>query len=128
MSISANDVIDITGTTLCNSKITPFIEDAECIIEKAEECTTVTAKCKDRATTNLAAHYLVTSNVGKGSAAVKSEKLEDVYDVTYAQVEIKGEGVLSTSFGQKANALMNGCLVELDKRPISFVSIGSHPC
>lgn len=125
MAITENDVLEITGSTLCTNKITPFIEDAQCMIEKALECTSVTDKCQDRATVNLAAHYLVTSPVGRASADIKRQKLGDAYDVTYAG-DIKGDGVLSTSFGKKANALMNGCLAELDKPPISFIAIGSR--
>ncbi len=125
MTCTPGDVRDITGSTLDDPAIDPFILDAECIIDEAAECVTVTDACKDRACVNLSAHYLVTSNVGKESSGVKREKLEDVYDVEYFGGGQKGEGYLSTGFGTKANALMKGSLVELEKPEPSLAAIGT---
>lgn len=126
MTISADDVKAITGSELPNTKIDPFIADAQCVIDAAAECVTITAGCQDRALANLAAHYLVTSEVGKASAQTKREKLEDVYDVEYVVAKGSAEDLGSTEFGKKANMMMGGCLNELGRRPTGLHSIGSH--
>ena len=126
MTCTPNDVREITGSELNDPKIQPFILDAECIIGMAAACADVTTACQDRACVNLAAHYLVTSQVGKASLGVKRENLEGVYDVTYAIGSESGTGVMSTSFGKKANALMGGCLQELDKAPLVLATVGAE--
>ena len=124
MAITANDVIEITGAVGCSNEIDPFITTAECQIEK---CTgTFSEKCLVAATANLAAHYYVSSPVGRKFADIKRRELKEAFSVTYAKGENTGTGVMSTSFGQTANALMDGCLAELDKRPAAFISIGAR--
>tara|TARA_R110000803_G_scaffold118507_1_gene186912 strand:- start:96 stop:479 length:384 start_codon:yes stop_codon:yes gene_type:complete len=126
MTCTPEDVRNITGSVLTDQQIAPFILDAECIIEVASECVTVTAACQDRACVNLTAHYLVSSQVGKASLGVKRENLEGVYEVTYVTGSESGTGVMATSYGKKANALMGGCLQEMDKSPISLNTIGAE--
>ncbi len=125
MTCTPEDVRDITGSTLTDPQIQPFITDADCIIEEAILCVTVTEQCQDRACVNLAAHYLIGSNVGQSARTVKRQNLEGVYDVTYATGSDTGVGVLSSSFGRKANTLMKGILTELEKAPASLVSAGT---
>lgn len=128
MATTAQEVKDITGSTLADAVIQPFIDAAECLIDAAAECTTATDACQDMAHTYLSAHLLVTSNVGKASAQVKREKLEDVYEATYSSNGGSGTDVLSTTFGETANMLMGGCLKELGKTPVDIISIGTIGC
>ena len=125
MTCTPKDVRGLTGSTLSDSKIEPFIADANCIIDMAEECVDVTDACLVRACANLAAHYLVTSAVGKKSRNIKRQRIEDVYEVTYMSGADNGIGVLSTEFGAKANALMQGSLTEFDKPQASMHTIGT---
>ncbi len=125
MTCTPEDVRDITGSTLTDPQIQPFILDADCIIEEAANYCTVSDACQDRACVNLAAHYLVGSNVGKASKGVKRENLEGVYDVTYATGSDAGVGVLSSSYGRKANTLMCGYLTEMEKAPATLYSAGT---
>lgn len=121
MAITSNDVVEITGTKVCPSKIDPFIEIAACDIEAAAVCAGVSDACKDSAHAYLAAHYFITSPIGRGSLQVKREKLEDVRDVTYSidSGERLGNGILSTAYGATANRLMRGCLATLEQKPAS---------
>ena len=125
MACKPQDVKAITGSKLENELIEPFIDDADCIIDAAAECVTVTDACKVRACVNLAAHYLVTSRVGKASREIKRQNIEDAYDVEYVIGSQKGEGIFSTHFGHKANTLMQGILTEFDKPQAQLFAIGT---
>lgn len=124
MTCTAQDVKDITGSTLADSAVDPFIAAADCLIEAAASCADVSDAQKDKACTFLSAHLLVSSNVGKKSQQIKAQKIEGLYDVQYAVNASKGTGVLSTTYGETANMLMNGCLVALDKQQAGMFSIG----
>lgn len=127
MAATEQDIKDLTGSSLADATVTPFLDAANCIIENVgTDCTdSLSTTCLDKATAYIGAHLLVTSNVGKGSLQLKREELDGRYTVEYLVSSIKTEGFMSTMFGQTANALLKGCLAELDKRPIKLVSIGS---
>lgn len=125
MTTDAAAVKLITGSTLPDATIDAFIAAALCLIDAASECAGVSQACEDQAHTFLSAHLLVTSGIGKSSAPIKSESIEDVYKVAYAAAEVKGEGLISTHYGATANALMNGCLIESDMQNAQLFSIGS---
>lgn len=121
MTCTPNDVRAITGSTLSDTAITPFITAANVMITRAAECSGTTDN--DEACAFLSAHLMTSSQVGKGSAQIQRESLEGKYSVTYAVSMSQGSGVLSTNFGQTANMLMNGCLAELSKRkPVIFAT------
>ena len=125
MTCTPQDVKDITGSTLDDAAIQPFIDAAGCLIDSAAECAGVSDAQQDKACTFLSAHLLVSSNVGKKSRQIKSQKIEGLYDATYVVNASKGSGVLSTTYGETANMLMGGCLAEMDKAPAGLFAIGS---
>ena len=129
MASTPDDVKAITGSTLGEGAIQPFIDAAGCIMLRITDCTaSMTATCIDSIETHLAAHLLVSSSVGKASATITKESLKGKYSVEYLSTKIDKGGVLSTSYGQTANMMTGGCLAELDKSPVSFNSIGSLGC
>ena len=74
------DVKAITGSTLDDAVIQPFIDAAACIMERVAFCTTaknITDECLTQACTWLAAHLLTSSAVGEDSATVKKERFEN---------------------------------------------------
>lgn len=117
----------LTGTTLSDEVISPFLDAAECIISAIpDECiSTLSASCIASATGYLAAHLLASSNAGKEAATIVKESLNGKYSVEYLSKNASGEGVLSTNFGSTANMMLCGALVDLNKRPVRFFSIGS---
>lgn len=126
MAATPDQVRDITGSTLLDAAIQPFITAAGCFMTQITECiASMTDECKDQAEAFLAAHLLTTSSVGKGSATVAKESLRGKYSVTYLTASVTGQGILATNFGQAANAMTGGCLAQLDKNPVDILSIGS---
>ena len=59
----------------------------------------------------------------KGGGGIKTEEKFENYSVKF-QRSISGVGVLGTSYGNTANSLLNGCLVELDKRKPTIAFFG----
>lgn len=121
------EVKAITGSTLADAAITPFLTAAACIVEQVEgDCASgISDACVTQGEAFLAAHLLTSSSVGQASIQVAKESLRGKYTVEYLSSKAQGKGVLSTSFGETANMLLGGCLAELDKQPVSFHSIGS---
>ena len=129
MTTTPSDVKAITGSTLTDGEIQPFLDAAACIMLQITECTAnMTEACVDNIEAYLAAHLLVSSSVGKASAVVAKESLRGKYSVEYLSGKVDKGGVLSTTYGQTANMMSGGCLAELDKTPARFVSLGSLGC
>lgn len=121
------EVRDITGSTLTDSAINPFIMAASCQIEKlvASGCVDdITDECLASAETFLAAHVMVGTGAGeKGGGGIKTEEKFENYSVKF-QRTMEGQGVLATSYGVTANSLVSGCLVEFDKRKTNIFFFG----
>ena len=126
MSTCPDKVRAITGSTLEDTEIQPFIDAADCILLQISEYTiTLTDACNTQITTYLAAHLLTITNVGTDSTVVAKESLRGKYSVEYLVPKGSGRGILGTPHGQTANMMTGGRLAELDKTPVSFNSIGS---
>lgn len=126
MACTAADVKAITGSTLDDAALQPFLDAAECILDQVATCTTakgVTAACLDQACAWLASHLLVMSSLGQDSAVVAKERFEN-YTVERVVGGFTGKGVLQTTYGQTANALSGGCLQEADKAPMQVCFFG----
>jgi len=116
----------ITGSSLTDLEITPFLDMASAVLEGLSEKTaTLSSTVVDNATTYLAAHFLSTSPVGDDAKQVRREAITSEYSVEYLTPFNMGQGILATQYGQAANMLLGGCLVEMDKVPVSFNVIGS---
>ena len=118
MAATGDGVRLITGTTLDDIALAPFLLSADCVIADAVAagCTGKTQACLDLASNFLASHFLTTSKVGEGAATLTSEKFEN-YSKTLKNGANDGTGIMSTSYGQTANTLMSGCLEGLDNSP-----------
>lgn len=126
MAVTAADVKAITGSTLDDPAIEPFIKAAECIVERARACINgqgVSDECIDRGTTFLAAHLLVTSPVGQKSATKKMVRFEN-YTTEYIVGTYDSSGLLSTPQGDAANSILGGCLVDVSKAPLRVTFFG----
>lgn len=120
----------ITGSTLDDSVIEIFIDSASCIIDQIEACTIgkgISSDCLINAETFLAAHLLTRSSIGQSSGALKRETFEN-YTQEWAQNTGTGTGVLSSGYGEDANALTGGCLQEVDKRTPTLFFTGGAGC
>jgi hypothetical protein len=119
---TGSDVRGITGVSLDDAALDPYLTAAQCSIDLAVSrgCgADVTDECKTKAHAYLASHLLATSGNGQEAMQKKSERFEN-YAETYAVNSGSGSGVLSTGYGESANMLMGGCLVELMKRKPSI--------
>ena len=99
-----------------------FIDAAVCVVTQVELCMSgksISDSCITSAITFLAAHMMSQSAVGTDSAIVKSERIENI-TVQYVTGNYSSSGVLSTPYGNNANALTGGCLQEVDKREAGF--------
>jgi hypothetical protein len=124
MAITPDEVRAITGSTLTDDEIQPFITAAGCLLGRVTDCMGFSeGDCYDQTEAYLSAHLLVSSNIGKDSAPLKREMLLNEYEVEYI-VSKGGTGILSTPFGETANMLSGGCLVNLDKIQPSFHGLG----
>lgn len=113
----------INGSTLSDEQIQPFIDAAVCIVEQADMCMTgkgLSDSCKTSVAAYVAAHLMGVSGIDDKSR-VKSKETFENYSVEWAQAQVAGNGIMSTTFGQAANTISGGCLQEVDKRPFSIV-------
>lgn len=125
-SATAEQVKAITGSTLGDTSIDPFLTVAACVMANISPCLVskgVTADCITEAEAWLAAHLLSVSGVGGDTRVKKREKFEN-YDTEWATSQLQGQGVKSTHYGQTANMLTMGCLAEADKSPALICSFG----
>lgn len=112
-----------TATTLTDPQIQAAIDAAACVVDQvALNCSSITDACLTQVHIYLSAHFAA---VTENTLTLTSETDpcsggKVVYGFKF------GEGIKGTSFGQMANTLSGGCLVEQEKQPISFNSIGTH--
>lgn len=124
---SSNEVKLINSSTLSDYAIAPFITAASCMIDKLADsgCVdNVSDECLATAETFLTCHIMSGTSVGEsGGGGIKTDERFENYQVKF-QRSMTGKGVLGTSYGIAANALLNGCLVELDKRNTNIMFFG----
>lgn len=110
------------GTTLTDPQIQAAIDAATCTVDAiAESCGAgLSEACLKQVELYLSAHYAAAT---ENTLSLSSEK--DACCDSSAVYGFKfGPGVMGTPFGQMANTLSQGCLAEMDKRPVGFHSIG----
>lgn len=123
---TTDDVRALTGSTLSDTEIQPFLDAAACVMAGISPCTTgklISDDCLTQAHAWLAAHLLSVSGVGGNTRVKKREKFEN-YDVEWAMSQSTGQGVKATNYGQTANLLTGGCLAEADKSPAVICFFG----
>ena len=122
-----DSVRSISGSTLTDPQINPFISAASCQVDKVVDsgcASTITEDCLASAETFLTCHIMSGSGAGeKGGGGIKTEEKFENYSVKF-QRSMSGEGVLGTSYGITANDLLDGCLVELGKRNALIFNFG----
>lgn len=106
---------------LTDAQLHAAIAAASCVVDRMVGCGP-TDDCLKQVEIYLAAHFAaVTDN----SLSISSET--DPCSGGSAKYGFKfGEGVMGTPYGQMANTLSGGCLVEIDKQPANIFAIGSH--
>lgn len=108
----------INGSTLDDALIQPFIDAAMCIVNQVEACMIgkgIPDSCQTMVAAYVAAHLMAMSGVDNSSRVKKRETFEN-YTVEWAQAQVNGDGIMSTTFGQVANTMSGHCLSEYDKR------------
>lgn len=121
-----DDVKAINGSSLADPAIAPFISAAECIANQVEACMIgkgISDACQTSATAWLSAHLMASSGI-EDSSRVKSKEKFEGYSVEWAQSQVSGQGILSSTFGMTANAMTGGCLQETDKRQVQIFGFG----
>lgn len=123
---TAEDVRLITGSTLSDTELQPFLSVASCVIDSIAACTTakgVSQDCLTQAEAWLASHALSLSPLGASAGTVKKEKFEG-YSIDRGISQSTGQGVMATNYGETANLLTLGCLQDADKAPALICSFG----
>ena len=123
MAVTRDDVRSIlpTGSTFTDEQVDNAIIDACCIIDPMLTlCLSgMSEECTDRIKTYLAAHFLAATDQ---ALSLQSEAEScGKSSVTYGN---GNTGILSTTFGQRANTLAMGCLIDIDKRPAQLIAVG----
>jgi hypothetical protein len=115
------DVKAISGSTVDDSIVEMFIDAATCMIDQVvANGSKATDPCLASAETFLSAHIMAGSGVDEG--LLTKETFENYSKEV--QRSVQGEGVLGTQYGVTANALVNGMLIDLDKRPAGVIFAG----
>lgn len=124
--VTDSEVRDIIPGVSDSLDLTPFITAANLTINKvaASECGSDLSDSElSEAERWLAAHYTAVSTP---SLALQSETFEGERNV-YSRGKRDNDGIKSTQYGQMANTLACGCLVEIDMRtPTLIASGGAH--
>lgn len=123
--VTAAEVLVIlpASTTLTGPQVEAAIAAASCSVDAiALNCPELSEACLKQVELYLSAHYAAST---ENTLSLSSEK-DGCCDSSVVYGFKFGTGVMGTPFGQTANTLSQGCLAELDKRPISFNSIGCH--
>ena len=121
--VTASEVLVILPdeTTLKQPQIEAVIAAATCIVDRLEASSDLNADCLKMVELYLSAHFGAASD---NSLSVSSEKEPHLNtSVTYGFKF--GEGLMGSSYGQMANTLSGGALMQLDKQPAGMFAIGS---
>lgn len=127
MTITAptpDQVKAINNSQIDGASIQPFIDAAMCIVNQVEMCMIgkgLSSDCQTSVATWLTAHLMANTGIDDKSRVKKRETFEN-YTVEWAQSQVQGSGIMSTTYGQMANTLSGGCLEEND-RPTAFLGI-----
>jgi hypothetical protein len=118
----------INGSAAADEVLQPFLDVAVLVLASARIANCLTAKgatdaIKDASTAWLACHLFAMTSIGQDTNALKRETFEG-YTEEKAMSQVMGGGVMSTNYGQTANTLTGGCLVETDKRLSSVCFFG----
>ena len=79
--------------------------------------------CQTSVAAWLACHLMAASGIEDKSRVKSKEKFEG-YSVEWAQAQVTGQGILSSTYGMTANAMSGGCLQETDKRQFQIFGFG----
>ncbi len=110
------DVRDINGTTASDEVIQPYIDAAHVLVDRAATCANTTDEILTQADAWLACHLMGSTGAGGASVGgVSSEKIE-TQSITYNASAITEQGIRSTTYGQTADMLLNGCLSSMNKQ------------
>lgn len=121
---TATEVNDILpdGHSLSEKQIKAAITAASCLVDKIESGYDLSEDCLTQVEIYLSAHF---GSATDNYLSVSSEK-EPHLNTSVSYGFKFGEGLMGSSFGQMANTLSGGALMELDKQPSDIISIGSH--
>jgi len=105
------------------SDLTPYITSASLLVDRAAltECGASLLPTELVEVEKwLSAHYAAVSDP---SLALQSERFENAQNV-YSRGKSDKGGILSTQYGQMANTMSNGCLMEADLQTASYSALG----
>lgn len=121
--VTASEVLVILPeeTTLKQPQVEAAITAATCLVDRLATATDLTTDCLKSVELYLSAHFGAASDPALSVSSEKEPHLKT--SVTYGFKF--GEGLMGTSFGQMANTLSGGALMELDKQPAGLFAIGS---
>lgn len=114
------EVRDIIPNTSI-ADLVPFINAASSVVDGLIDCGLSDSQLLQTEIW-LSAHYAAVTDP---NLALLSEKFEGESN-TYSRGASDKGGILSTQYGQMANTLSNGCLIETDMRKATFFAVGGE--
>lgn len=128
MAATVEQMKAINGSVAADVVLQPFLDAAALVMAEKVVLGCLTAKGAtvpmiDAATAWLACHLFAMTSTGQDTNALKRETFEG-YTEEKAMSQVTGGGIMSTNYGQTANTLSGGCLVETDKRVASVCFFG----
>lgn len=104
--------------------LTPFIAAASILVDQLElGCGSSFSLAKLKEIERwLSAHF---ASISDPKLNMSSEKFEDAENKYNRGSSSDMSGVMSTTYGQMANTLSNGCLIDLDKPRATFLTASS---
>ena len=115
------DLAKLTDSSLSSVLLQNFIDVASAVIDEVEsDGLVVSATASTSAESYLAAHIMLSTSMGQsgGGLTVSQYSVQGItskYDIA----TIAGEGFTSTRYGQIANMLLKGALVEQSEKRAS---------
>lgn len=112
-----------TSTGLTDPQITAAITGAACVVDRLVLGlgSTLSEACQTQVHIYLSAHFAAVTENTLTLTSERDPTCESA--VTYGFKF--GEGIMGTPFGQMANTISGGALVQQDKQPAGIRSIGS---
>lgn len=111
----------VPKTQLTDTIIQVWIDAANTIVTENEDC--ISASKLTQVELYLSAHFVAMLDPATRGFVTK-EKL-DVFETTYANsVSMSTDLINATVYGQTANMVAGGCLSNIDKKAVSFASLG----
>ena len=108
--------------SLSDPQIKAAITPASCVVDRLADGSDLSVDCLTQVEIYLTAHFCAVTDI---SLSVSFE-MEPHMNTSMTRGWKFGEGLMGTPFGQMANTISGGALVDMDRQPVSLFALGCH--